>query len=581
MNILDLFEEDDEIGIRNPAAAQALKKARSQYSGVADNDLEAFIAMMQDEQGKQDSQIDSQYHVNNDQEDEITDNDVDIEELERRVQALEKSNHTESVEEDGVSEDPFIDAISRPLDYVGRKLKVKTTKHRPSGDEAPSWAHFMAQTAEGAWHWLANKSEIIGNGDSYFPNAGQTEFSGFVSAPNHWQRSLMPVNDRNESIVNNDQALNEYYAQEGMTLQEILDTVIPDYKEFAGMLSDIGFGPKAQRAYREVAMQFNAIESQLKANGDMEINNSELIEEIEANTWYLETSDGFDSEEDFINDVIPSMQDMADLLSEITPDMANDNLDETLNEAPAAANFTADDLQALNGIRDLGTLKARAMELIGNASGSRPMKPEKVAWFQRAVQAKKSPASLIKMMWDLLLSGEGHGVKGTRFSTDKNSYRKAFGESELKKIGYKMKIKEMQNTKANQLFETTLRVITKVTTLLERQNDDGSFDFPSAGSADRADLQKFKGKGINRDSGHGIFQRKINMNNVTAETASEIWRLMIKELKTADLNPGQKKAGLNSLVELARVAVAKEYKLNPPIERVPYVHNALNNKQFA
>ena len=39
-------------------------------------------------------------------------------------------------------------------------------------------------------------------------------------------------------------------------------------------------------------------------------------------------------------------------------------------------------------------------------------------------------------MWDLFMSGEGLAVQGSRYSTDKNYYRKAFGE-ELEEAEYK------------------------------------------------------------------------------------------------------------------------------------------------
>ena len=73
MRLLSLFEEEDEVGIKDPKAAQALIQARSKY-GWAGNDLEAFIAMMQDEQEAQDNDIESQFNVNTSQETEIGDN---------------------------------------------------------------------------------------------------------------------------------------------------------------------------------------------------------------------------------------------------------------------------------------------------------------------------------------------------------------------------------------------------------------------------------------------------------------------------------------------------------------------------
>jgi len=89
MKLLSLFEEEDEIGIKDPKARQALKLARTKY-GWANNDLEAFVAMMQAEQGEQDSGIDQQAAVNVDQETEIGDNDTDITNLAQRITDLEQ-----------------------------------------------------------------------------------------------------------------------------------------------------------------------------------------------------------------------------------------------------------------------------------------------------------------------------------------------------------------------------------------------------------------------------------------------------------------------------------------------------------
>jgi len=116
MNLLELFEEEDEIGIKDPKASQTLKQARSKY-GWANNDLEAFLAMVQDEQVTQDREIETQFDVNADQEVEIDDNtkknkntgnivksnvqtnqdqSQQLNSLERRIQDLEQGGYNES-----------------------------------------------------------------------------------------------------------------------------------------------------------------------------------------------------------------------------------------------------------------------------------------------------------------------------------------------------------------------------------------------------------------------------------------------------------------------------------------------------
>jgi hypothetical protein len=98
-----------------------------------------------------------------------------------------------------------------------------------------------------------------------------------------------------------------------------------------------------------------------------------------------------------------------------------------LAEGKADYNFDIEDLKRLEQIRDLATLKAQALELISKPS-AKPMKPEKVEWFRNALERMNSPLKVIKLMYDLLLSGEGKAVVGTRSSTNPNTYRQRFGE---------------------------------------------------------------------------------------------------------------------------------------------------------
>ena len=91
-------------------------------------------------------------------------------------------------------------------------------------------------------------------------------------------------------------------------------------------------------------------------------------------------------------------------------------------------NFTVDDIRELELIRDLNVLKQQAIALISKPS-KRPMDPEKVQWFRSKIDSLQRPTQVIKLMYDLLLSGEGNAVIGDRYSTKKNNYRQTFGES--------------------------------------------------------------------------------------------------------------------------------------------------------
>jgi hypothetical protein len=98
---------------------------------------------------------------------------------------------------------------------------------------------------------------------------------------------------------------------------------------------------------------------------------------------------------------------------------------EDLEEAKTAINFDAEDIAKLQNIDDIESMKSQAFELISKPS-KRPMKPEKVEWFKNALEKMQNKNSVIKLMYDLMLSGEGHGVVGSRSSMSSNTYRQRF-----------------------------------------------------------------------------------------------------------------------------------------------------------
>jgi hypothetical protein len=103
---------------------------------------------------------------------------------------------------------------------------------------------------------------------------------------------------------------------------------------------------------------------------------------------------------------------------------------QSVEEGKADYNFSVEDLKRLERIRDLATLKAQAFELISKPS-AKPMKPEKVEWFRGALERMNSPLKVIKLMYDLMLSGEGQSVIGSRSSMNPNVYRQRFGEQNV------------------------------------------------------------------------------------------------------------------------------------------------------
>jgi Gene product 88 len=109
---------------------------------------------------------------------------------------------------------------------------------------------------------------------------------------------------------------------------------------------------------------------------------------------------------------------------------SGDMPDEEIAEGPndgSEDNFTIDDIKRLEKVRDLETLKAQAKKLI-KGKPARRMKPEKISWFYNHIDTLRNPLAVIKMMYDLMLAGEGHKVIGSKNSLSSNSYRQRFGE---------------------------------------------------------------------------------------------------------------------------------------------------------
>jgi cytidyltransferase-like protein len=106
---------------------------------------------------------------------------------------------------------------------------------------------------------------------------------------------------------------------------------------------------------------------------------------------------------------------------------AKKRLDEGRENLPPE-NFTSDDINGLMRLRDLDQIKLQAFRMITNPNSSRPMKPNKVEWLKQRLTQLRDKQSVIKLLYDLLLSGEGNNVIGTRYSMEPNVYRKTFNE---------------------------------------------------------------------------------------------------------------------------------------------------------
>ena len=153
------------------------------------------------------------------------------------------------------------------------------------------------------------------------------------------------------------------------------------------------------------------------------------IEELNTPDWHRVIANKANVTPEYAGQVIDDFVKASQPDEEENLDWMDDTNDvrEGVAEGKADYNFDIEDLKRLERIRDLATMKAQALALISKPS-AKPMRPEKVEWFKNALERMNSPIKVIKLMYDLLLSGEGNAVVGTRSSMNPNSYRQRFGE---------------------------------------------------------------------------------------------------------------------------------------------------------
>lgn len=59
---------------------------------------------------------------------------------------------------------------------------------KPSWDDAPGWANFMAMDADGDWYWYLNEPKVVYPSDDYWTNFGPYAKAGYT--PNLWDQTL-------------------------------------------------------------------------------------------------------------------------------------------------------------------------------------------------------------------------------------------------------------------------------------------------------------------------------------------------------------------------------------------------------
>lgn len=116
----------------------------------------------------------------------------------------------------------------------------------------------------------------------------------------------------------------------------------------------------------------------------------------------------------------------------------------TVNET--VHNFTIDDIKQLERLNGLEDVKRQAISLVSTPS-KRPISPDKQAWLKHEITSKKDKMAVIKLMYDLMLGGEGMKVIGSN-----SKYRRRFDEKELgDRRSFTVSVK-FDNSKATRVF---------------------------------------------------------------------------------------------------------------------------------
>jgi hypothetical protein len=167
-------------------------------------------------------------------------------------------------------------------------------------------------------------------------------------------------------------------------------------------------------------------------------NIKKTLENIQKQHGYLKIKENFQE----VSKKELDQKTLESLKSKFTVQQFNEELAELfpyisdlLEASLSSDNFTPDDIASLQQITDLNDVKNKAFELITTKS-KRPMQPDKVAYLKRQLASKRSTMEVIKLMYDLLLSGEGSGVIGSRRSMEPSNYRKSFGEAQKGKYSF-------------------------------------------------------------------------------------------------------------------------------------------------
>ena len=245
---------------------------------------------------------------------------------------------------------------------------------------------------------------------------GKTQTRGKGVYPNEKGGNLLTGKKTNKKFANSVKESNEQSVAEAKLDEEDIIIVPGQGKKYKQ-----GFIPKSKdRTDHEVEMALSDLFQSAKNAKQVYELIKDIPEEVGIEGWVQEK---IIKANDYLNTVREYLEHKQ--LSEETIAGKQDN-------------FTIADIKALEQIRDLETIKDKARELI-KGKPDRRMKPEKIDYFYNRIDTLTSPMKVIKLMYDLLLAGEGMKTIGNRYSTRSNSYQQRFNEAgERSALRYEM-----------------------------------------------------------------------------------------------------------------------------------------------
>ena len=118
-----------------------------------------------------------------------------------------------------------------------------------------------------------------------------------------------------ELITEENTILFEYFTKKGMTVGQAFNEVFYDMNEEKSYVVDeLGF--KVGKDLDQIKAQINVLRKKFKPVWTKKIQNDDFIDTVEGNTFYLETTDAYDDEDDYKQYVLGGLRKMIRIWSE-------------------------------------------------------------------------------------------------------------------------------------------------------------------------------------------------------------------------------------------------------------------------